>query len=205
LLTGDAAAIPQILGALAAAIPADRRVVAIGAAQPQIRGGWTDLAPAADMAGLLRVAATLRAEHLILGEVVGPELGELLLVASRGQEGLVAALPGRSPTETLSRLTALAAAGLGASPAAAAALVAGAFDLVVQVVAISDGTARIVEVAEPRIDGAAVAADSALAFHGDGNRRDPGAGRLQGRGVSPRLSAAFTVAGTPLPSSLVNK
>jgi pilus assembly protein CpaF len=205
LLTGDVAAIPQILGALAAAIPADRRVVAIGAAQPQTHGGWTDLAPAADMAGLLRVAATLRADHLILGEVVGPELGELLLVASRGQEGLVAALPGRSPLETLSRLTALAAAGLGASAAASAALVAGAFDLVVQVVAVSDGTARIVEVAELRIEGGAVVADSALAFFGDGNRRDPGAGRLQGRGVSPHLSAAFTVAGTPLPSSLVNK
>ena len=73
LLTGDAAAMPQLLGALAAAIPADRRVVAIGAAQPQVRGGWTDLAPAADMAGLLRVASTLRADHLMVGEVMGPE------------------------------------------------------------------------------------------------------------------------------------
>jgi pilus assembly protein CpaF len=205
LLTGDAAALPQALGGLAAAIAADRRVVAIGAAQPRTRGGWTDLAPAADMAGLLRVAATLRADHLVLGEATGPELGELLLVAARGQEGLIAALPGRSPVETLARLTALAAAGLGATPAAAAALVAGAFDLVVQVVAITDGTVRIVEVAEPRADGAAVATDSVLAYYGDGNRREPGAGRLQGRGVSPRLSAAFTVAGSPLPAALVAK
>ena len=205
LLTGDAAAMPQILGALAAAIPADRRVVAIGAAQPQARGGWTDLAPAADMAGLLRVASTLRADHLMVGEVMGPELGELLLVASRGQEGLVAALPGRSTVETLGRLGALAAAGLGATAAVTTALCASAFDLVLHVVAVTDGTVRIVEVAEPRVDGAALAADSVLAFSGDGNRREPGAGRLQGRGVSARLSAAFTVAGSPLPSSLVNK
>ena len=107
--------------------------------------------------------------------------------------------------ETLARLTALAAAGLGATPAAAAALVASAFDLVVQVVAVTDGSARIVEVAEPRVDGAAMAADSVLAYYGDGNRRDPGAGRLQGRGVSARLSAAFTVAGSPLPAALVAK
>jgi pilus assembly protein CpaF len=205
LLTGDAAALPSALGAFAAAIPADRRVVAIGAAQPRTRGGWTDLAPAADMAGLLRVAATLRADHLVLGEVVGPELGELLLVASRGGDGIIAALPGRSPGETLTKLTALAAASLGATPAASAALVAGAFDLVVQVVAVSDGTARVVEVAEPRADGAALAADSVLAYYGDGNRREPGGGRLQGRGVSPRLSAAFTVAGSPLPAALVAK
>jgi len=205
LLTGDAAAMPQLLGALAAAIPADRRVVAIGAAQPQARGGWTDLAPAADMAGLLRVASTLRADHLMVGEVMGPELGELLLVASRGQEGLVAALPGRSTIETLGRLAALAAAGLGATAAVTTALCASAFDLVLHVVAVTDGTVRIVEVAEPRVDGAALAADPVLTFSGDGNRREPGAGRLQGRGVSARLSAAFTVAGSPLPSSLVNK
>ncbi|HEY4394583.1 MAG TPA: FHA domain-containing protein, partial [Polyangia bacterium] len=136
LLTGDVAALPSALGGFAAAIPADRRVVAIGAAQPRARGGWTDLAPAADMAGLLRVAATLRADHLVLGEVAGPELGELLLVAARGGEGIIVALPGRSPGETLSSLTALAAASLGATPAAAAALVAGAFDLVVQLVAV---------------------------------------------------------------------
>jgi pilus assembly protein CpaF len=205
LLTGDVAALPSALGGFAAAIPADRRVVAIGAAQPRARGGWTDLAPAADMAGLLRVAATLRADHLVLGEVTGPELGELLLVAARGGEGIIVALPGRSPGETLSSLTALAAASLGATPAASAALVAGAFDLVVQLVAVTDGTARVVEVAEPRADGAAMAADSVLIYYGDGNRRDPGAGRLQGRGVSPRLSAAFTVAGSPLPAALVAK
>ncbi|HTB60290.1 MAG TPA: ATPase, T2SS/T4P/T4SS family [Polyangia bacterium] len=205
LLTGDAAAMPQVLGALAAAIPADRRVVAIGAAQPQARGGWTDLAPAADMAGLLRVASTLRADHLMVGEVMGPELGELLLVASRGQEGLIAALPGRSTIETLGRLAALAAAGLGATASVTTALCASAFDLVVHVVAVTDGTVRIVEVAEPRVDGATLTADSVLAFSGEGNRREPGAGRLQGRGVSARLSAAFTVAGSPLPSSLVNK
>ena len=205
LLTGVAAAMPQVLGALAAAIPADRRVVAIGAAQPQARGGWTDLAPAADMAGLLRVASTLRADHLMVGEVMGPELGELLLVASRGQEGLIAALPGRSTVETLGRLAALAAAGLGATTAVTTALCASAFDLVVHVVALTDGTVRIVEVAEPRVDGAGLAADSVLAFSGDGNRREPGAGRLKGPGVSARLSAAFTVAGSPLPASLVNK
>ena len=102
LLTGDAAAMPQLLGALAAAIPADRRVVAIGAAQPQA-ARWLDRSRRRrpTWPGLLRVASTLRADHLMVGEVMGPELGELLLVASRGQEGLIAALPGRSTAETL--------------------------------------------------------------------------------------------------------
>ena len=88
LLTGDAAAMPQLLGALAAAIPADRRVVAIGAAQPQARGGWTDLAPAADMAGLLRVASTLRADHLMVGEVMDRGSASCCWSPRAGRRGL---------------------------------------------------------------------------------------------------------------------
>jgi pilus assembly protein CpaF len=205
LLIGDATALPHALGAFSAAIPVERRVVAIGAALPRARGGWMDLTPAADMAGLLRVAGTLRPDYLLVGEVIGPEVGELLLVAARGQEGLCAALPGRSPGETLTRLAALSSAGLGASAAAAAALVAGAFDLVVQIVSASDGSARIVEVAELRVDGATLVADVVLAYYGDGSRREAGAGRLQGRGVSARLGAAFAAAGSPLPAALVGK
>jgi pilus assembly protein CpaF len=205
LVTGDAAALPLVLGALSAAIPADRRVVAVGASSPRPRGGWMDLSPAADMSGLLRVAGTLRADHLLVGEVIGPEVGELLLLAARGQEGLIVALAGRSPADTLARLVALSSVGLGAPASAAASLVAGAFDLVVQVVSVSDGSARIVEVAEPRTDGAGIAVDTVLAYYGDGGRREPGGGRLQGRGVSARLGAAFAAAGSPLPSALVSK
>ncbi len=201
LVTGDATALPHLLGALSALVPPDRRVVAIGAAWPQARGGWMDLAPTLDMSGLLRVAATLCPEHLLVGEVFGPEVAELLLVAARGQDGLVAALPGRSPGDTLARLVALASVGLGAP--AAVSLVAGAFDLVVQVVSASDGTARIVEVAEPRVDGASVEVDAVLTYIGEGQRRDLGAGRLEGNGVSARLAAAFAAAGSPLPAALV--
>jgi pilus assembly protein CpaF len=205
LVTGDATALAQALGALSAAIPANRRVVAIGAAPPRTRAGWVDLAPGADMSGLLRVAATLGPEHLLLGEVFGPEIGELLLVAVRGQDGLIAALAGRSPADTLARLLALASVGLGAPASAAAFLVASAFDLVVQVVTASDGSARIVEVVEPRVDGAAIATSVVLAYYGEGGRREVGAGRLQGRGVSPALGAAFAAAGSPLPPALVSK
>ena len=149
LVTGDVGAVSAALGALGAAIPADRRVVAIGAASPHARGGWMDLAPAPDAAGLLRVAAGFRPDHLVVGELTGTEVGELALLAARGQDGILAALPGRSPGEALVRLGTLASVALSGSTAAPA-LAATAFDLVIQVVSVSDGTARIVEVAEPR-------------------------------------------------------
>jgi pilus assembly protein CpaF len=203
VLTGDAAAIPAALGAFARAIPADRRVVAIGAGA-RARMGWTDLAPTPDMPGLVRVAAALRPDHLVIGEVIGPELGELVLVATRGGEGLILAMPARTPSEALGRIAALAAPALGGA-VTAASLVAGAFDLCVHLVQTSEGQPRIIEVAEPRANAADVIADVALAIYNEGSKRDLGSGRLAGRGVSGRLGAAMAAAGSPLPSAVVGK
>jgi len=202
IITGDVAALPSVLGAFGREVPPDRRVVAIGAAA-RARSGWIDLAPAIDAAGLLRVAAALRPDHLIVGELSGPEAGELVLIATRGQNGVLLAMPGRSPSEAVTRFGALAAVGLG-SAATAPALVANAFDLYVHVVA-ADGGARIIEVGELRAAGAELALDVSLSMYGDGSKRDAGSGRLQGRGVSARLGAALAAAGSALPSGLVGK
>ena len=202
IITGDVAALPSVLGAFGREVPPDRRVVAIGAAA-RARSGWIDLAPAIDAAGLLRVAAALRPDHLIVGELSGPEAGELVLIATRGQNGVLLAMPGRSPSEAVTRFGALAAVGLG-SAATAPALVANAFDLYVHVVA-ADGGARIIEVGELRAAGAELALDVSLSMYGDGSKRDASGGRLQGRGVSARLGAALAAAGSALPSGLVGK
>ena len=202
IVTGDIAALPSVLGAFGREVPADRRVVAIGAAA-RSRSGWIDLAPAADAAGLLRVAAALRPDHLIVGELAGSEAAELVLIATRGQNGVILAMPGRNASEAVTRFGALAAVGLGTA-ATAPALVANAFDIYVHVVA-ADGGARVIEVGELRAAGAELALDVALSIYGDGSKRDAGSGRLQGRGVSARLGAAMAAAGSALPSGLVGK
>jgi pilus assembly protein CpaF len=202
VVTGDVDALPSVLSAFAREIPADRRVVAIGAAA-RARSGWIDLAPTGDAAGMLRVAASLRPDHLVIGELAGPEAAELVLTATRGQNGILVAMPGRSASEAITRLAALAAVALG-SPATAAALVASAFDLYVHAVA-GDGGARIIEIGEPRAAGAELALDVALSLYGEGQKREPGGGRLQGRGVSARLGAALAAAGSALPAAIVGK
>jgi pilus assembly protein CpaF len=203
ILTGDAGALPAALGAFAAAIPVDRRVVAIGAGG-RSRMGWTDLSPTQDMSGLVRVAAALGPDHLVLGDVAGLEMAEIVLVATRGGEGVILALPGRAPAETLTRIGALAAPGLG-GPATAATLVASAFDLVIHLVSAGEGQGRIVEIAEPRASGGELAADVALSLYNEGSKRDLATGRLAGRGVSARLAAAMSTAGSTVPSALVSK
>jgi hypothetical protein len=115
---------------------------------------------------------------------------------------LIVALPGRSPSEALGRLGALVAVGLG-SVTSAAALAASTFDLVVQVVAIGEGDARIVEIAEPYLGAGGIEAAPVLAYAGD--HRDSGGGQLQGQGVSARLAGALAAAGHALPPALVGQ
>jgi len=202
IVTGDMAALPSVLAAFARDIAADRRVVAIGAAA-RGRSGWIDLAPTGDATGLLRVAAALRPDHLVVGELAGSEAAELVLTATRGQNGILLAMPGRTAAEAITRFGALAASGLGTA-ATAPALVANAFDLYVHVVA-SDGGARIIEIGELRAAGAELALDVSLSLYGDGSKRDLASGRLQGKGVSARLGAALAASGSPLPSAIVGK
>ena len=203
MVTGDASALPSALAAFSRDIPADRRVVAIGASA-RARSGWIDLAPTGDAAGLLRVAAALHPDHLVVGELSGTEAAELVLVATRGQQGMLLAMPGRSAAEALNRFSALAAPALGAA-ATAASLVASTFDLVIHVVAAPDAGARIIEVSEPRAAGNEVAIDVSLSIYNEGSKRDPAGGRLQGRGISARLGSAMATAGSTVPSSLVGK
>ena len=169
------------------------------------RGLDRSLQPGGDLAGLVRVAASFRAEHLLVADAVGPEIVDLLLAAARGQEGLLVAMPARTVAEGLARLEALATPALGGGAASVAPLVCSTIDLVVHVVANADGGARIVDVGEPKIDAGRVAAESAITWRSDSGRRGGGAGKLQVTGVSARLGAALAAVGQSLPNNLVRR
>ena len=205
LLTGDASALPSLATALAALVPAGRRVVSIGGPLARARAGWMELQPAGDVGALVRVAASFRAEHLLVGELVGAEVADLLLAAARGQEGLVIAMPSRSAAEGLARVEALTLPALGSGAGAAAPLVSSTIELVVHVVANADGSARIVDISEPKVDGGRTATEAVITWRSESGRKGGGAGKLAVAGVSARLAAALASAGQSLPSSLVRR
>jgi pilus assembly protein CpaF len=202
LLTGDLSATGALAGALAALIPSGKRVVAIGGGVVRARVGVTELQPTGDLGALVRVAASLRAEHLVVADAAGPEVLDLLLAAARGQEGLLVAAPSRTVAEGLARVEALAAPTFGAAPAGP--LICSTIDLVVHVVAPAEGGARVVDVAEPKMDGGRLTADTAITWRADNGRRG-GPGKLQVTGVSARLAAALAAAGQSLPPGLVRR
>ena len=119
----------------------------------------------------------MRPDRLVVGEVRGGEVVELLAALNTGHEGGCGTLHANSALDVPARIEALAlAAGLGRE--AAHSQLASAVDVVLHLARASDGTRRLCQVAVPERDV-------------DGNGRDgPGAGlrarrRGEGRARAP--------------------
>ncbi|HEY2900754.1 MAG TPA: ATPase, T2SS/T4P/T4SS family [Polyangia bacterium] len=203
LITGDPGSVSALLGAVAAAIPSGRRVVSLGAGAGQPGAGWTELAPVGDLASVIQVAAALRADHLVVGEILGAELLDLLLAASHGQEGIILGLTARSAGEGLARLEALSSQLPGMHNVAA--LANSTLDLVLHATALTDGGWRVTEIAEVKMDSAnRLTVDPVMSWRSEGSRRGA-VGKMQVIGVSSRLAAAMAGGGGTLPSNLTRK
>jgi len=133
---------------------------------------------------LVRNALRMRPDRIIVGEVRGGEALDLLTALSTGHDGSLSTVHAGSPAEALRRVETLALmAGLGLPHAALREQVADAFDLVVCQARGSDGTRRVVSVAEVvRVAGGAAARELYAWREGRGRWRaaltDPLAARL---------------------------
>ena len=197
LLAGDAPAVSALAGALAGALPADRRVVSIGTGA-KTRPGWTDLTPLADPGPLVRAAVAFRAQHLLFPDLGGTELPDLLLAIARGQDGVIAAIAARSADEALGRLRAFAIGAVG--EAAYPMLATTTVDLIIYAASTASGV-RVMEIAEPSLEGDAVVP----VFVAKRPVQSRAAQTLDVAGVSMRLGAAIAVGGDGLPPHLIRQ
>jgi pilus assembly protein CpaF len=98
---------------------------------------------------LVRNALRMRPDRIVVGEVRGPEALDMLTALSTGHDGSLCTIHAGSPTEALRRVETLALmAGVGLPHSALREQVADAFDLVLCQARASDGTRRVVELAE---------------------------------------------------------
>ena len=197
LVGGDAQSAATLVAALAAALPSspEHRVVSIGAAA-KARAGLLEIAPAGDLGGLLRAAVAFRPHHLLVANLGGAELPELLLCMARGQDGVIASLGARSAAEALGRLRAFTVGAIGAG--ALPSLVMNTIDLVVVVGPTSVGP-RVIEIAEPKLE----SDDVAPAFVARRPESNRGSLNLDVPGVSQRLAAAIAVVADGVPPHLI--
>jgi pilus assembly protein CpaF len=98
---------------------------------------------------LLRGALRMRPDRIVIGEVRGGEALDLLMALNTGHEGALSTVHANSPEDALRRIETLALmAGLGLPHEAIREQLGRGLDLVIHLARLSDGSRRVVEVAE---------------------------------------------------------
>jgi pilus assembly protein CpaF len=98
---------------------------------------------------LLRGALRMRPDRIVIGEVRGGEALDLLMALNTGHEGALSTVHANSPEDALRRIETLALmAGVGLPHEAIREQLGRGLDLVIHLARLSDGSRKVVEVAE---------------------------------------------------------
>jgi pilus assembly protein CpaF len=149
-----------LLNALSAFIDSDERVITIEDAaelrlrQPHVvrlesRPANVEGRGRVEIRDLLRGALRMRPDRIVIGEVRGGEALDLLMALNTGHEGALSTVHANSPEDALRRIETLALmAGVGLPHEAIREQLGRGLDLVIHLARLSDGSRRVVEVAE---------------------------------------------------------
>jgi pilus assembly protein CpaF len=148
------------LNAMSAFIPGDERIVTIeDAAELQLqqdhvitlesRPSNIEGSGEIKIRELVRNALRMRPDRIIVGEVRGAETLDMLQAMNTGHEGSLTTIHANSPRDALSRLeTLVMTAGVELPHRAIREQIASAFDLLVQIQRLVDGSRRITHISE---------------------------------------------------------
>ena len=175
-------------------------VVRLETRPPNIEG-----AGAVTARDLVRNALRMRPDRIVVGEVRGPEVLDMLQAMNTGHDGSMSTVHANSTRDALSRIeTMTLMAGLSLPMRAMRDYIASALDLVIQLARLSDGTRRLVRVTEiVGLEEDVVTTQDIFVFEQQGIDQD---GRVRGfhraTGVRPRFSDRLERAGVYLPQEL---
>jgi pilus assembly protein CpaF len=148
------------LNAMSAFVPGDERIVTIeDAAELQLQQEHVitleSRPPNIEGQGevrireLVRNALRMRPDRIIVGEVRGPETLDMLQAMNTGHEGSLTTIHANSPRDALSRLeTLVLTAGVELPLRAIREQISSAFDLLVQITRLVDGSRRLTNITE---------------------------------------------------------
>src|SRR6202162_4817005 len=147
----------------------------------------------------------MRPDRIIVGEVRGEEALDMLQAMNTGHDGSLTTIHANTPRDALARLeTMVAMASLNIPDTAIRRQIASAVDVVIQISRLSDGTRKIVSVAEiTGMEGEVVAMQDIFVFRKRGIRETGEVlGEFVPTGVRPKFAEKLQVAGIQLPASL---
>ena len=177
-----------------------RDVVSLQCRQPNLEGGGE-----ITLRRLVKESLRMRPDRIIIGEVRGEEAVDMLQAMNTGHDGSLTTLHSNGPRDALGRLeTMISMANLNIREKAMRAQIASALDLIVHLARLSDGTRKVMSVAEVTgMEGDVVTMQDIFVFEREGVAQDGRvAGRYRSTGVRPRCSDRLQSYGISLEESL---
>jgi pilus assembly protein CpaF len=147
----------------------------------------------------------MRPDRVIVGEVRSEEALDMLQAMNTGHDGSLTTIHANTPRDALSRLeTMVAMANLNIPESALRRQISSAIDVVVQVSRLSDGTRKVVSLAEiTGMEGEIVTMQDIFVFRKRGIRENGEViGDFMPTGVRPKFAEKLLVTGIQLPSSM---
>jgi pilus assembly protein CpaF len=147
----------------------------------------------------------MRPDRIIVGEVRGAETLDMLQAMNTGHEGSLTTIHANTPRDALSRLeTLVLTAGLDMPLRAIREQIASAFDVIVQVSRLVDGSRRVVDVTEVlRMESDVIALQALYSARPEGEAQSSAlVGPLRATGLRPHFEEKLAAAGVTLSASL---
>ncbi len=150
----------------------------------------------------------MRPDRIIVGEVRGEEALDMLQAMNTGHDGSLTTIHANTPRDALGRLeTMVAMSNLGIPDTAIRRQISSAIDLVIQVSRLSDGTRKVITVAEiTGMEGNVVTMQDIFVFRKRGVRETGEVlGDFAATGVRPKFAEKLLMSGIYFPISMFNE
>jgi pilus assembly protein CpaF len=150
-------------------------------------------------------ALRMRPDRVVLGEIRGEEAIDMLQAMNTGHDGSLTTIHANTPRDALYRLdTMVAMADLNLPDRAVRQQVASAINLIVQISRMSDGSRRVISIAEViGMEGETITMQEIFNFERTGITEQ---GRIMGRfratGIRPKVSERLAASGIKLPAEM---
>jgi pilus assembly protein CpaF len=157
------------------------------------------------MRALVKNSLRMRPDRIVLGEVRGGEVIDMLQAMNTGHDGSLTTIHANNPREALSRLENLVGMG-GASipPKALREMIAAAIHVIIQATRLPDGSRKITSITEiTGMEGDVITIQEIFAYEKQGLNEDGTVkGRFVATGVRPRVAERIRTSGIVLPEDL---
>ncbi len=142
------------------------------------------------MRDLVKNCLRMRPERIIVGEVRGPEVFDLLQAMNTGHDGSMGTIHANTPRECLSRMESMIAMGGYTLPAKTVReIIVGSIDVIVQAARLRDGSRRITQITEViGMEGDVIVTQDLMRYEIDG---EDASGRLIGRHLSTGIAKPY--------------